>query len=242
MRRYGPKAATSKNISTPTASGDAVFTIRTTTGDTRNSCWNSNSAAAGKILPLVTTAHCPSAANNNYWPEMYFNMPMVDTSRPHPYSDTPSPKRLGTVSPLDPEFFLGLDEFADELIKGERSGKYSPAWVAEQLEASAEKAGAYLRQAKSKVRDDRSVDFRRLSVDVTMQAGLGKFFAAKFRSGVLYAIYLRTYSRPVLERAIAANRAARDAWAQLAEAAQGVYRNDVTFGPEYFQRGHWLDR
>jgi hypothetical protein len=198
--------------------------------------------SAGKILPLVTTAHCPSAANNNYWPEMYFNMPIVDAGRTHPYGDTPSPKRLGTVSPLDPEFFLGLDEFADELIKGERSGKYSPAWVAEQLEAAAEQAVAALRQAKSKVRDEHSAEFRRLTVDVTMQAGLGKFFAAKFRSGVLYAIYQRTYSRAVLERAIAANRAARDAWTELAQTAQGVYRSDVTFGPEYFQRGHWLDR
>jgi hypothetical protein len=25
-------------------------------------------ASAGKILPLVITAHFPSAANNNYWP------------------------------------------------------------------------------------------------------------------------------------------------------------------------------
>ena len=35
-----------------------------------------------------------------------------------------------------------------------------------------------------------------------------------------------------LERAIAANRAAREAWTELAEAAQGVYRSDITFGPE----------
>src|ERR1035441_1940929 len=28
-------------------------------------------AAASRILPIVTTAHLPSAANNNYWPEIY---------------------------------------------------------------------------------------------------------------------------------------------------------------------------
>ncbi len=33
-------------------------------------------ASASRILPLVTTAHCPSAANNIYWPEMYTNMPI----------------------------------------------------------------------------------------------------------------------------------------------------------------------
>jgi hypothetical protein len=199
-------------------------------------------ASAGWILPLVVTAHCPSAANNNFWPEIYTNMAIVDATRPHPYSDTPSPKRLGTVSPLDPEFFLGLDEFADELITGERSGKYSPAWVAGQLDNAAESAAALLRKAKSKTRDARSAEFRRLAADVAIQAGLGRFFAAKFRAGALYALYARGGHRAALEEALKANRAARAAWVELADAAKDVYRHDITFGPEYFQRGHWLDR
>jgi hypothetical protein len=199
-------------------------------------------ASASRILPLVTTAHCPSAANNNYWPEIYFNMPIVDARRTHPYGDTPSPKRLGTVSPLDPEFFLGMDEFADELLKGGSSGKYSPAWVANRLDEHAETASARLREAQSKVRDVQSADFRRLAADVTIQAGLGKFFAAKFRAGVLFALYERSLHSPALEAALKANRAARAAWAELAGAAKGVYRDDITFGPDYFQRGHWLDR
>ena len=199
-------------------------------------------ASASRILPLVTTAHCPSAANNNYWPEMYFNMPIVDASRKHPYTDTPSPKRLGMVSPLDPEFFLSGDEFAGELLKGESSGKYSPAWVANRLDEHAETASAHLREAQSKVRDVQSADFRRLAADVTIQAGLGRFFAAKFRAGVLFALYERSLFSPSLEAALKANRAARAAWAELVGAAKGVYRDDITFGPDYFQRGHWLDR
>ena len=199
-------------------------------------------ASASRILPLVTTAHCPSAANNSYWPEMYWNMPMVNAARRHPYSDTASPKLFGNVSPLDPEFFLSCDEFASELIKGNASGKYSPAWVAAQLEEDAEKALAELQKAKPKVRDANSPGFRRLAVDVTIQAGLGKFFAAKFRAGVLFAIYERSHYQPALEAALKANQVARAAWAELADAAKGVYRDDITFGPDYFQRGHWQDR
>jgi len=199
-------------------------------------------AAASRILPLVTTAHCPSAANNNYWPEMYFNMPIVDASRRHPYTDTPSPKRLGTVGPLDPEFFLGMEEFAGELLKGESSGKYSPSWVANQLDTDADASFARLREGKSKVRDANDPEFRRLAVDVTIQAGLGRFFAAKFRAGVLFVIYERSLYEPSLEAALKANRAARAAWVELAGAAKGIYAPDITFGPDYFQRGHWLDR
>jgi hypothetical protein len=169
-------------------------------------------------------------------------MPLVNAGRKHPYGDTPSPKRFGTVSPLDPEFFLGCDEFADELIQGGPSGKYSPIWVANQLDDAAEKAVEKLHEAKSKVRDVHSAGFRRLAVDVAIQAGLGKFFAAKFRAGVLFALYERSHHGPVLEQALKSQRAARAAWAELAATAKNIYRDDITFGPDYFQRGHWLDR
>jgi len=199
-------------------------------------------ASAGRILPLVTTAHCPSAANNIYWPEMYTNMPMVDPNRPHPYSDTPAPRRFGTVSPLDPEFFLTVDEFAYELLKNESSGKYSPAWVAQQLEEAAKRATARLHEAKSEVRDARNADFRRLEIDVAIQTGLGRFFAARFRAGVLYAIYEKTGHRPALAASLKAQRAARDEWAELAETAKDPYVHDITYGYDYFMHGHWLDR
>jgi hypothetical protein len=199
-------------------------------------------ASASKILPLVVTAHCPSAANNNYWPEMYWNMPMVNASHRHPYSDTANPKLFGNVSPLDPEFFSSCDEFADESLKYDWSGKYSPIWVSNKLEEAAKSAADNLLAAKSRVRDARSADFRRLAADVTIQAGLGKFFAAKFRAGVLYALYQRSLYPPALQEALKAQRAARAAWVELAETAKNIYRSDVTFGPEYFQHGHWLDR
>ncbi len=197
---------------------------------------------AGGILPLFTTAHCPSAANNNYWPEMYWNMPIVDARRQHPYSDTPTPKRFGAVSPLDPEFFARIDDYAEELLKGEPGAKYSPAWVAASLEARAKAAQAALEVARRKVRDVRGAEFRRLAADVAIQSGLGRFFAWKLRAGVLFAIYDRTQHKPALEQALKAYRTARAAWAELTEGAKAIYRSDVTFGPEYFQRGHWADR
>jgi hypothetical protein len=202
-------------------------------------------ASASRILPLVTTAHCPSAANNTYWPEIYTHMPIVNENRSHPYTDTPSPRRFGTVSPLDPEFFLGVDEFAKELLTtttGGRSGKYSPAWVARQLEEFAASASANLHEARSKVPDPRAADFLRLANDITLQAGLGRFFAAKFRSGVLLALYVNTGYRPALNEAIKASRGALAAWTELADQAKDTYRHDLTYGYDKNVRGHWLDR
>ena len=199
-------------------------------------------AAASRILPLVTVAHCPSAANNNYWPEMYTNIAIVAETNPRPYSDTPSPRRLGTVSPLDPEFFSSIDEFADELITGKSSGKYSPAWVAAQLEESSRRALVRLREAKLRVQDSNNAAFRRVAIDIPIQAGLGRFFAARFRAGVLYALYQQSGHQPALAAAIKSNRSARSAWVEFAQRAKTPYLPDVTYGPEFFQRGQWLDR
>ena len=46
------------------------------------------------------------------------------------------------------------------------------------------------------------VEQRRLATDVAMQAGLGRFFAARFRSGVLYAIHEKSGDRRALEESI----------------------------------------
>jgi hypothetical protein len=197
---------------------------------------------AGRILPLITTAHCPSAANNNYWPEMYTNMAIVDAKRPHPYGDTLSPKRFGTVSSLDPEFFSRVDDFAEELFKGETNARRSPAEVAAWLESYAAGAEAAMVQARARTRRPEAPEFRRAAADVALQSGLGHFFAWKFRAAVLFALYQRSEYRPALKEALKAYRQARGAWAQAVTAARNIYRADVTFGPGDFQRGHWLDR
>jgi hypothetical protein len=93
---------------------------------------------ASRILPLVTSAHLPSAANNNYWPEMYTNMSISDATVPNPYGDSPTPRRFGTVSPLDPTMFSTIDQCASYLLSAQASGKYSPAEVAQWLQDLAE--------------------------------------------------------------------------------------------------------
>jgi len=185
-------------------------------------------ASAGRILRIVTTAHLPSAANATYWPEMYLNQPIVDAARRHPYTDTPAPRVFGNVSPLDPQLFSRINDFAAELLASERSGKYSPIEVAQWLE---DLAGAA-----------QPVKASRVDIDVAIQAGLGRFFAAKFRAGVLYAIHERTSDLAALDEALKFYRAARAAWAGLADRAKGVYVPDITVGELPWLRGHWLDR
>jgi hypothetical protein len=197
-------------------------------------------ANASRILPIITAAHAPSAANNSYWPEMYFNHSLVDPGRRNPYGDSPSPKVFGNVSPLDPQLFLRINDFAGELLKGEHSGKYTPIEVAQWIEDYADAAAKNLAAAERNVKN--TPEYRRMVIDVKIQIGLGRFFGAKFRSGVLYGLFEQSGDRAALVESIQAYRRARNAWDELANVARNVYQADVTVGELPQLRGHWLDR
>jgi hypothetical protein len=143
---------------------------------------------------------------------------------------------------MDPQLFMGINEFADELLKGERSGKYSPVEYAQWLEDFADAAEKHLGEAKARSKGKQKPEFRRMAVDVAIAAGLGHFFGAKFRAGILFGIYLRSGDRAALELSIKTYHKARNYWIQLSEIAKDVYKHDITVGGEDVVRGHWLDR
>ena len=199
---------------------------------------DSSLARASRILPVVTTAHLPSAACDAYWPEIYWSQPMVEEPRPDPYFDSPSPKTFQNASPLDPQLFSSVGNYAAELLRGDRSGKYSPIEVALWLENLARLAEEDLARLGTPASPERLG----IATDVGILAGLGRFFGAKLRSGVLYAIHERTGDRRALDAALAAYRRARAAWAELTDRARGVYQADLSASDRFSERGQWADR
>ncbi len=199
-------------------------------------------ANSGRILPIVTTAHASSAGNNSYWPEIYLNQSMVDPQHPGPYTDSPAPKVFGNVSPLDPQLFARINDYADSLLEGNRNGKYSPIEVAEWIEDYASAALDALSRANKTAKNRDSAEYRRMTIDAGLQARLGRFFGAKFRAGVLYRIYEKTASGAALEASIRQYESARNVWADLAGRAKPVYQADITVGEHPQLRGHWMDR
>jgi hypothetical protein len=197
---------------------------------------------ASRILPLITTAHLPSASNNTFWPEMYTNMAIADREHPGPYTDTPSPKRFGTVSPLDPQLFSRIEDHVDALLKGLPDGKYSPVEVAQLLEDLSHSVFEHLAEAEKAASDKDAPAFRRLAIDVRVQGGIGRFFGQKLRAGVLFAVYERTGDSAAKAEALRLYRSARDAWAAIVAATRGVYVADVSFGDAPYKRGNWSDR
>ena len=199
-------------------------------------------ASASRILPLITTAYAPSAANNNYWPEMYTTLNIVQADEKTAYGDSAPPKVFGNASSFDPEIFSNVDDCAKELLTDQRSGRLTPLHAAQWLQELSDGATKNLIAAEAKASNRQGIEFRRMSIDVAILAGLGRFFVNKFRTGVLYSIFQQSGDHTALEQALIAYRKARTAWANLAERGRGVYATDITYGPEKHLRGHWLDR
>ena len=198
-------------------------------------------AHASRLLPLVTSAHLPSASNHAFWPEINTNMPIVIGSEPSPYSDTPEPKCFGTVSPLDPQTFSTVEEHGGDLLAGSMNPKYSPIDVAQWLEDAAAAASDALDAARRGSAAHRAPAFRLMEADVLIQVGLGRFFASKMRAGVLYFVFQQSQERQAGLEALDQSRMAREAWVAAAQAG-AVYRSDITYGSTPMRRGHWSDR
>jgi hypothetical protein len=194
---------------------------------------------ASRILALITSAHGPSASNNSYWPEIYTNMSVVQDDPGRPYYDTPKPPRFGMVESFDAQMFSRIDEYAHSLLSGQLDARYAPVEVAQWLDTLATDAEAGLHLIDGVASGN--PELRRLVVDVRIQAAIGRFFAAKLRSGVLWTVFVQTQVPEAAQAALRCYRAARTAWAGAAEAAQ-VYAVDVSYGPEPWLRGHWRDR
>jgi hypothetical protein len=143
---------------------------------------------------------------------------------------------------MDPQLFSRINDFAGELLKRERSGKYSPVEYAQWIEDYAEAAAKHLAQAESKSAGKQRPEFRRMAIDVAIQVGIGRFFGAKFRTGILYAIFEQSGDRTALELSLNMYQKARSYWVEFANQARDIYKSDITVGEMDVQHGHWLDR
>jgi hypothetical protein len=215
--------------------------LRELAGDAAEGCARAL-ATASRVLPLFTLMHGVSACNNTYWPEIYDNMSVVYPPAEYPYGyDSDGATRFGDVPTFDPQLFATPAEFVAALHEGRTLAKYGPLDVARWLEALAEESDAGTRLAEA-TRDARRPEVVRMLVDARIQARLGRFFAARLRSACAFELYLLTGLRDAYLDAAEAYRRAREAWHAAVQAAEGVYQDDLSYGPQPWLRGHWRDR
>jgi hypothetical protein len=197
-------------------------------------------AASSRILPLITTAWCPSASNHEFWPEMLTPVSILPyTGRPL-YTDSPAPHNVSAISPLDPQLFTTIDQHAKDLVTGTKNARYNSSEVIQWLEAMVSTSTKGLAAARAAAGSKHlTPEFRRAEEDILILNGLGTYYAKLFRAALYYSIYKQSSGGT---SAVASFRAARDSWAAMAKRAQTIYKTDVSYGSTPFRRGHWADR
>jgi hypothetical protein len=199
-------------------------------------------ASAGRLLALITTYHGPTADSQVYWLEMYTDIPIVKANKESIYWDADSPKVFGNISPLDPQLFSRINDYTDSLLAGTILQKYTFVEVATMLEELSATAIKRIGELKSALANKNSPALSRILIDVTIQAGLGEFFASKMRAAALWRIYEQTGEQAALKKAVDLYRLARNVWKQFSEGAGKYYVADVSYGERANLRGHWSDR
>jgi hypothetical protein len=197
-------------------------------------------AASSRILPLITTAWCPSASNHEFWPEMLTHCSILPyTGRPL-YTDNPAPHNVSAISPLDPQLFTSIGQHAENLVSGKPDARYNTseviAWL-ESMVATSTKALAAAHAATDP--KHLTPEFRRAEEDILILNGLGTYYANLFRAALLSSIYGQNGYAP---ECLLVYQKARDAWGAMAERADKVYASDISYGSTAWRRGHWSDR
>jgi hypothetical protein len=200
-------------------------------------------AQSSRILPLVTTAWLPSASNHSLWVEMYTPISVLPVKDRPLYSDSPAPHNVSSVSPLDPQLFLSIDEYAETLVKEATTAKYHPLEVAHWLDGFTAQSTSALSKARKSMAGRMASPMQRRAVeDIAMLNSLGNYFAALFRTALCYSLFERTGDLKIAAKGLEFYRLALDSWKNLSKVSKNIYENDVSYGSIAERRGNWADR
>jgi hypothetical protein len=198
-------------------------------------------AAASRILPLQTVVHGIGGSNNGNWPEIPNTLPISPWvhSAKH-VGDMGEPTSWGRVSPFDPELFAIPDEYVAELLAGAIGPKYSPIEVAAWMEDLVDEAESALAELCSTGPDTPQV--RRTVIDLEVLTGLGRHYVERYRAAVDREVAVRRGDPELMRSAVAHAERSREVWLEIIEAVDGVYQDNLEFGAEAAEYGHWRDR
>ena len=210
-------------------------------GDAASMC-EAGLSFAGKVLPLVTLVHAPSASNNHYWPEIYTNLPLIEGTGQRAYGrDMDAPFRFGNAPTFDSELFVNPREYAELLLKGETSHRYTPLDSADWLARLADGCEREVQKARATVHFG-TAPVRRMLSDVAICGGIARFFAEKLRASVWAELFVATKVSKLIAPAIDHARRSVMAWEEIASISRDLYHDDLTYGPQSWLRGSWHTR
>jgi hypothetical protein len=150
---------------------------------------------------------------------------------------------VSAISPLDPQLFSTIDQYARDLVSGRKNARYNIGEVIQWLEAMVRTSTQSLAGARSgSGTRAKSREFRQTEEDILILNGLGLYYANIFRAALFYSIHEQTGDSAAASLSLTAYRKARNAWADMAKRAESIYSRDISYGDVPIRRGDWADR
>ena len=158
---------------------------------------------------------------------------------PNPYGDTPAPRVFTTSARSTRSCSRAFTEAAARiaLTRAERQIHAARGRVLARGTRPMRR-----RSTLAPIEPGATPTLRRLVVDVTIQAGLGRFFAAKFRAGVSVRDppeNQRVTRRSTPRSSVTVGRVRRG---RNCRRRRGVYAADLSISDRISEHGHWRDR
>jgi hypothetical protein len=210
-------------------------------GDAAEAC-ETGLSFASRILPLISLTHGPSASNNHYWPEIYTNLSLIEGTGQRAYAfDMDGPVRFGNAPTFDSALFANPREYAELLLTGRSSHRYTPLDVADWLEVMAAGCEQAVLSAKATSQFGKPA-VQRILADVEISGAIARFFAEKFRAACWAELFVATKVTRLLEPVLDHARRSVMAWETAANVSRDLYHDDLTYGPQSWLRGSWQSR
>jgi hypothetical protein len=147
-----------------------------------------------------------------------------------------------TAEGSDIQQFANSDEEARILVEGGETAKLLPSMTSLWLEQTSSGVNGLIAKAEEAIGNNRNKEFDSTITDLKILANLALYHSRRIPAAVTYRIFVRTQDVSALDKAIACERNAIDAWRQIVAAAGDVYASNLKFGPDYkLLSGHWKD-
>lgn len=157
-------------------------------------------------------------------------------------------QRLGNLdayaknSGSDIQQFANFDEEAQLIIDGGETAKILPSMNSQWFEVTSTEINTLIAEAEKAVGNTGSKEFISTITDLKILSNLALYHSRRIPAAVCYRLFEHTKDVSALDKAIAHERNAIEAWRQIVAAAGDVYADDLMMGVRVADlSGHWKD-
>ena len=195
-------------------------------------------SAAGKFLPLITTAHLTKHPGSANWGEADTGAALFGENN---FFEAHRNTSYQEVEPGDPGMFYEINEYVSDYLNQSLQDKYTPVQLSKTLGVMARDTRESLNAAKALgVPEGRQKTFNATLLDLSIQAYLAEFHQYKMRAAVDLVFYQKTENTAYLQASYNSMRTATEVWNKLVKHTAGKYNDKLVFLGR--KPSSWIDR